>query len=139
MATSDKVKGFTLVELLVVLVILGLIAGLAGPRVLKYLGAAKSDTAMLQIEELGAGLDLFYLELGRYPNSVEGLNALVNIPSQLPRWNGPYLRKSKIPPDPWGHPYNYKAPGEHGVYDLYTFGADNSEGGDGEDKDVVSW
>jgi len=132
-------QGFTLIELLVVLVILGLLAGLVGPRVLKYLGGAKSDTARLQIEELGAGLDLFHLEVGRYPSTDEGLRALAEPPSGARGWNGPYLKKKDIPLDPWGNPYNYRFPGENGDYDLYSLGRDNADGGDGEDGDVVSW
>ena len=132
-------RGFTLIELLVVLVILGLLAGLVGPRVLKYLGGAKSDTAQLQIEELGAGLDLFHLEVGRYPTTEEGLRALTQEPSGVSNWNGPYLKKKDIPADPWGNPYHYRAPGENGDYDLFSFGADNAAGGEGEDRDLVSW
>jgi len=132
-------RGFTLIELLVVLVILGLLAGLVGPRVLKYLGGAKSDTAQLQIEEFGAGLDLFHLEVGRYPTTEEGLQALSQQPSGVSNWNGPYLKKKDIPADPWGNPYHYRAPGENGDYDLFSFGADNAAGGEGEDRDLVSW
>ncbi|MGB5539009.1 MAG: type II secretion system major pseudopilin GspG [Gammaproteobacteria bacterium] len=131
--------GFTLIELLVVLVILGLLAGLVGPQVLRYLGSAKSDTAMLQIEELGAGLDLYHLEVGRYPTTDEGLKALVEQPTGVSRWNGPYLKKKTIPQDPWGNDYHYSSPGENGEYDLYSYGNDNSEGGEGNDVDVVSW
>ena len=130
---------FTLIELLVVLVILGLLAGLVGPRVLKYLGGAKSDTAQLQIEELGAGLDLFHLEVGRYPTTDEGLQALAEPPAGVAGWNGPYLKKRDIPRDPWGNPYNYKYPGDNGDYDLYSLGRDNVDGGEGEDADIVSW
>jgi general secretion pathway protein G len=130
---------FTLIELLVVLVILGLLAGLVGPRVLKYLGGAKTDTAQLQIEELGAGLDLYHLEVGRYPTSDEGLQALAAAPTGVAGWNGPYLKKKDVPVDPWGNDYHYKYPGENGDYDLYSLGRDNVDGGEGEDADVVSW
>jgi len=136
---NRRPAGFTLIELLVVLVILGLLAGLVGPRVLKYLGGAKSDTARLQIEELGAGLDLFHLEVGRYPTTDEGLRALAEAPSGTRGWNGPYLKKKDVPRDPWGNPYNYRFPGENGDYDLYSLGRDNADGGDGEDGDIVSW
>lgn len=132
-------SGFTLIELLVVLLILGLLAGLVGPRVLKYLGGAKTDTAQLQIEEFGASLDLFHLEVGRYPTTEEGLPALTVEPTGVDNWNGPYLKKKTIPVDPWGNPYRYNAPGENGDYDLYSLGRDNADGGDGEDADVVSW
>ncbi|MEJ2465679.1 MAG: type II secretion system major pseudopilin GspG, partial [Candidatus Thiodiazotropha sp.] len=113
-------SGFTLIELLVVLVILGLLAGLVGPQVLRHLGGAKSDTAQLQISELGAGLDLFHLEVGRYPSSSEGLQALVEAPSTATNWHGPYLKKSTLPKDPWGNAYIYQFPGDHGPYDLYS-------------------
>jgi general secretion pathway protein G len=132
-------NGFTLIELLVVLVILGLLAGLVGPQVLRHLGGAKSDTAQLQISELGAGLDLFHLEVGRYPSSSEGLQALVEAPSSASNWHGPYLKKSTLPKDPWGNAYIYQFPGDHGPYDLYSYGADNAEGGEGDNKDIVSW
>lgn len=131
--------GFTLIELLVVLVILGLLAGLVGPQVLRYLGSAKSDTTRLQIEELGAGLDLYHLEVGRYPTTDEGLIALVEQPTGASQWNGPYLKKKRIPEDPWGNEYHYRSPGEQGMYDLYSFGNDNMEGGEGDNADIVSW
>lgn len=134
-----RTAGFTLVELLVVLMILGLLAGLAGPRVLRYLGSAKSDAAGLQIEEFGAGLDLFHLEVGRYPTTEEGLQALSDEPAGLRGWNGPYLKKRDIPMDPWGNEYHYRYPGESGEYDLFSLGRDNAEGGEGEDADIVSW
>jgi general secretion pathway protein G len=136
---TDRQSGFTLIELLVVLVILGLLAGLVGPQILRYLGGARSDTAMLQIEELGAGLDLFHLEVGRYPTTEEGLEALVAEPVGVNRWNGPYLKKKTTPKDPWGNDYFYSSPGEHGMYDLYSLGQDNMEGGEDETADIVSW
>ena len=138
-SSLNKKEGFTLIELLVVLVILGLLAGLVGPQVLRYLGGAKSDTARLQIEELGAGLDLYHLETGRYPTTEEGLAALVEQPVGVSNWNGPYLKKKTLPKDPWGNEYQYRSPGEHGMYDLYSLGQDNQEGGDGEAADIVSW
>ena len=100
---------------------------------------AEFDTAMLQIEELGAGLDLFHLEVGRYPTTEEGLEALVAEPVGVNRWNGPYLKKKTTPKDPWGNDYFYSSPGEHGMYDLYSLGQDNMEGGEDEKADVVSW
>ena len=132
-------RGFTLIELLVVLVILGLLASLAGPRVMKYLGGAKSDTAKLQIEELGQSLELYRLEVGRYPTSEEGLNALIQAPGSVTGWNGPYLKKKEVPKDPWGNEYRYAAPGQHGPFDISSLGADNQEGGEGENKDIVNW
>ncbi len=136
---NNKSNGFSLVELLVVLAILGMIIGLVGPRVMKHLGSAKSDTAKIQIEDLGATLDIFYLENGRYPNSQEGLSALITKPSGLDNWNGPYLKKQIIPKDPWGNEYHYQAPGSHGDYDLYSYGADNQPGGEKNDRDINSW
>lgn len=136
---NRKYRGFSLIELLVVLAILGLLAGLVGPQVLKFLGSSKTKTAKLQIEDLGAALDLYRLEVGRYPSASEGLVALVGQPSGAANWNGPYLKKKDIPKDPWGNEYQYRFPGEQGAYDLYSFGADNAEGGDGESRDIVSW
>ncbi len=129
-------RGFTLVELLVVLVILGLIAGFATPQVIKFLGKAKADAARVQVERLSGVLDLYRLELGRYPTSGEGLEALLEAPVDAANWNGPYLKKADALTDPWGQPYVYQSPGDHGDFDLYTLGAD---GGDGEDRDVTSW
>lgn len=132
-------RGFTLVELLVVLAILGLLAGLVGPQVMKFLGGSKTKTAKLQIEDLGGAMDLYRLEVGRYPTTSEGLEALVQQPSGAPNWNGPYLRKSQVPKDPWGADYQYRSPGEHGAFDIWALGADGQEGGDGENQDVASW
>jgi general secretion pathway protein G len=132
-------NGFTLVELLVVLAILGLLVALAAPRVMKYLGSARSDTARIQIEKLSGVLDLYRLEIGRYPTEQEGLLALVEKPPQGDNWNGPYLKNRESLIDPWGQPYGYHSPGQHGEFDLYTLGADGKEGGDGADKDVTNW
>jgi len=131
--------GFTLLELLAVLVILGLIAAFATPQVLKYLGSAKSDAAKVQVNNLATTLDLFRLELGRYPTEEEALDALVEAPSGLDNWNGPYVKKKAMLIDPWGRPYIYRNPGEHGEYDLSSLGADGVEGGDGENRDLTSW
>jgi len=132
-------SGFTLLELLVVLVILGLLASLVGPQVLRHVGTSKTKTAALQIQELGAALDLYRLEVGRYPSTQEGLEALVSKPSGANNWNGPYLSKSVVRKDPWGNDYLYRSPGEHGAYDLYTLGADGREGGEDENQDVSNW
>lgn len=131
--------GFTLVELLVVLVILGLIAGFATPQLLKYLSNAKTDAAGVQITQLGTVLDLYRLEVGRYPSEEEGLEALRERPANAEKWDGPYVRKAESLIDPWGRPYHYRIPGQNGEYDLYTLGADGREGGAGENQDVTNW
>jgi len=132
-------RGFTLVELLVVLVILGLLAGLVGPQVMKHLGSSKTRTARLQIEELSAALEIYRLDLNAYPSAGDGLAPLVQRPPGVKEWNGPYLRKPVLPKDPWGRDFRYRNPGLHGAFDLYSLGADDAEGGEGEDGDVVSW
>jgi general secretion pathway protein G len=137
--TRRHQAAFTLIELLVVLVILGLLAGLVGPRVLKYLGTAKTDTAQLQIEDLIASIELYHLEVGRFPSTEEGLDALVQKPAGANNWNGPYIKKKNLPTDPWGTPYHYVFPGENGVFDIYSLGQDKATGGDGEAADIVSW
>lgn len=139
MRREAKRRGFTLIELLVVLAILGLMAGIVGPQVIQYLGQSKTKTARLQIEEFGSALDLFRLDVGHYPSSSEGLQALVEAPPGAGKWHGPYLKKKLLPIDPWGNPYQYRFPGEHGPYDLYTLGADNQSGGADENQDVLSW
>ena len=138
-ASRRQNAGFSLIELLVVLVILGLLAGLVGPQVIKYIGGASTDTAKQQIENYSAALDLYRLEVGRYPSSDEGLQALVEAPPGVTRWNGPYLKKATVPKDPWGNDYHYQLPGDHGTFDIYSLGADNAEGGEGENQDIVSW
>jgi len=131
--------GFTLLEMLVVLGIIAMLAGLVGPQVMKQLGGAKTKTAKVQIEDLSATLDMYHLDMGKYPTTEQGLQALVERPDDAKRWNGPYLSKNKVPQDPWGSDYKFESPGQKGKFDLYTFGADGTEGGDGEDQDVVSW
>jgi general secretion pathway protein G len=131
--------GFSLIELLVVLAILGLLIGLVAPPVIRYLGRAKTDVAKVDIHNLESALDLYRLDLGRYPTQNEGLKALVEKPPGLDRWQGPYLKQKAVPADPWGHPYHYRIPGEHGDYDLYSLGADDAPGGTGENQDVVNW
>ena len=131
--------GFTLIELLVVMVILVLLASLVAPRVMGYLGGSRTKAAKVQIESLATSLELFKLDAGRFPTGNEGLDALVKAPAGLRNWNGPYLKKSQVPVDPWGHPYHYRYPGQKGEYDIFSLGADNREGGDGEDRDVASW
>ena len=131
--------GFTLLELLVVLTILGLLAVIATPRVLQYLSGAKSKTAVIQVEQLGGALDLYRLDVGRYPTEQEGTLALIQRPTDAPRWNGPYVKKKDMLVDPWGEPFLYRSPGQHGDYDLYSLGADKQQGGEDENKDIVGW
>ena len=133
---SPVTKAFTLIELLAVIAILGLIAAFAVPQVLKWVSGARSDSARIQIEALGGSIDLYRLEVGSFPPTLE---ALVVKPSGQDRWDGPYIKKKVIPKDPWGNDYIYRYPGNNGDYDLMSLGADNSEGGEGEQKDIVSW
>jgi general secretion pathway protein G len=133
---QDK-RGFTLVELIVVMVILGLLAALVGPRIFGKVGQAKSNAAKTEIEMLGQALDLYRLDLGRYPSTEEGLQVLRENPG-MENWEGPYLKKA-LPLDPWNRSYHYQAPGTHGEYDLFSYGADGSPGGEGENKDITSW
>ena len=134
--------GITLIEVLIVLAILGLVFGLVGPRVMDYFGRAPHRTAALQIENIATGLDLYRLDVGRYPSQEEGLPALMARPAgpAASRWNGPYLGGTAMPSDPWDRPYVYRLPSRHGLaYDLYSLGADGREGGEGEDRDIGNW
>lgn len=131
-----EMNGFTLLELLVVIAILALLAGIVGSQVIGYLGGAKTDTARIQQSNIEASLDLYRLDAGQYPGE---LKALVERPSDAKRWNGPYLKKASGLFDPWGELYQYRFPGQHGAYDLFTLGADGAEGGDGENQDVKNW
>ncbi len=139
MQSRSRRRGFTLVELLVVLAILGLLVGLVGPQVMKALGGSKTKTARIQIEDLSATLDIYRLELGRYPTTNDGLQALVENTAGASNWNGPYLKKNQVPKDPWGFDYQYRSPGEHGSFDIWSLGADNREGGEGENQDILGW
>jgi general secretion pathway protein G len=132
-------RGFTLVEILVVLAIIGLVMGLVAPRVLNYLTESKVKAARIQIESLGSALDLFFLDNGRYPTSGEGLPALVQRPGSIATWNGPYLKGGVVPVDPWGNAYVYRSPGQHGAYDIVSYGTDGQQGGTGTASDIVSW
>lgn len=131
--------GFTLLELLVVLAILGLLAAIVGPQVIKYLDSSKSKTAQVQAKNVVAALNLFKLDASRYPTEQEGLEALVKAPQNLPSWNGPYLPEQSAIADPWGRPYLMRIPGEHGEVDVFSLGSDGKSGGTGEAKDVGSW
>jgi general secretion pathway protein G len=130
--------GFTLIELLIVVIILGVLAGLVGPRLFGRVGQSKQAAARVQIELLGAGLDQFKLDVGRYPSTQEGLQALQQNPGNTAGWEGPYLKKD-VPRDPWGNAYQYRSPGEHGEYDVVSLGSDGAPGGEGEAADVTSW
>ena len=132
-------NGFTLLELLVVLAILGLLAAIVGPQVIKYLGSSRSETAAVQVRNVDAALKLLRLDAGRYPSAQEGLQALVTQPPGMADWRGPYLPSASALTDPWGNPYRYAAPGKHGEVDVYTLGSDNAEGGSGEAKDHGNW
>lgn len=133
--SKRKQRGFTLIELLVVLAILAMLAGVVGPKVMNALSSSKSKAALVQISDLGGALDMYKLDLGNYPANLE---ALVKSPGDK-NWNGPYLKKNTIPKDPWGNEYQYSFPGDNGDYDLASLGADAATGGEGENKDVVSW
>lgn len=132
--------GFTLIEMLVVLAIIGLIVGLAAPRVFNQLAQAKTKTAKVQIESLKSALDLFFLDVGRYPTTSEGLIALIARPSNAGVWNGPYVKTTTVPQDPWNHDYRYQSPGKDGrTYEIVSLGADGREGGTDNGTDITSW
>jgi general secretion pathway protein G len=132
------VNGFTLLELLVVMVIIGLLAGYVGPKYFAQVGKSEVKTAKAQIDAFGKALDQYRLDTGHYPGTESGLSALVSRPANEPKWGGPYLTKA-VPPDPWGNAYLYKNPGEHGDYDLYSYGKDGQPGGREESADVGNW
>ena len=136
--TARTARGFTLLELLVVMVIIGLLAGFVGPRFFAQIGKSEVKTARAQIDALSKALDQHRLDVGRYPTTEEGLAALNERPAGSTRWAGPYLKKA-VPLDPWGQAYEYKSPGEHGEYDLLSLGKDRQPGGSGENEDIVSW
>ncbi len=133
-----KEKGFTLIEIMIVVIIIGLLAALVGPKLFGKVGVAKSKAAKAQIELFGSALDALRLDTGRYPTTEEGLRALREKPAGMDNWKGPYLPK-ELPMDPWGKAYIYKSPGDHGDYDLMSYGLDGTTGGEGENQDVVSW
>ncbi len=131
-------RGFTLLELLVVMVIIGLLAGYVGPKFFGQIGKSEVKAAKAQIDALQKSLDQYRLDVGRYPSTEQGLAVLVTKPADEPKWQGPYLSKA-VPKDPWGNDYQYRAPGEHGEYDLLSLGKDGRPGGEGEDADLTSW
>ena len=132
----ESQAGFTLVEMLVVITIIGLIMGLVGPRVLNYLSESKVKAAKIQLQSFASALDLFYLDAGRFPSTSEGLGALVQRTPGIAAWNGPYLKGGSLPNDPWSHAYVYRSPGERGPYAIVSYGSDGQEGGSGTAADI---
>lgn len=135
---THPAKGFTLLELLVVMVIIGLLVGYVGPKYFAQVGKSEIKAARAQIDALEKALDHYRLDNGRYPTTAQGLAALSTKPAGAARWDGPYLKKD-VPADPWGNPYQYQSPGAHGEIDLYSFGKDGRQGGSGEDADISNW
>ena len=131
-------EGFTLLELLVVMVIIGLLASFVGPRYFSQIGKSEVKSAKAQLDALEKALDQYRLDLGKYPTTEQGLVALVSKPANEAKWDGPYLKKT-VPPDPWGNPYSYKFPGEHSEFDLWSFGRDGQPGGSAENEDIKNW
>ncbi len=134
----SRSRGFTLLELLVVMVIIGLLAGYVGPKFFGQIGKSEVKAARAQIDALQKSLDQYRLDVGRYPSTEQGLAVLNTKPADEPKWAGPYLAKA-VPKDPWGNDYQYRSPGEHGEYDLLSLGKDGRPGGEGEDADLTSW
>ena len=132
-------KGFTLIEVMVVMIIISLMAAFVVPEVFKKFSKAKLRATYTQIELFGTALDSYRLDVGSYPTTSEGLQSLIKRPSGAEDWEGPYLKKNELPLDSWNNAYHYESPGSHGDYDLYSFGKDNAEGGEGENRDIVSW
>jgi general secretion pathway protein G len=133
------IRGMTLIEILVVLTLIAVVMGIVGGNYLQRGEQAKAKAAKIEIEQIGQTLDLFKLEVGRYPTSQEGLQALIAAPAGVNNWNGPYWKKGTLPKDPWGNEYKYTSPGQHGAYDITSLGADGKEGGEGTNKDINSW
>ena len=133
-----RTHGFTLLELLVVMVIIGLLAGYVGPKYFSQVGKSEVKATKAQINALEKALDQYRLDTGYYPTTEQGLNALLAKPANEPKWQGPYLAKA-LPPDPWGNPYQYRQPGEHGEFDLWSFGKDGQPGGTAEAADITNW
>jgi len=138
-SAARRQRGMTLIEILVVLVLIGIVMGVVAGNFIGRGEEAKRKAAKIEIEQIGQTLDLYKLETGRYPTTQEGLQALISAPAGVNNWNGPYWKKSTVPKDPWGNEYKYASPGQHGAYDIYSYGADGKEGGDGANKDINSW
>lgn len=137
-ARRHQESGFTLLELLVVMVIIGLLAGYVGPKYFSQIGKSETKTALAQIDALGKALDQYRIDTGHYPSTEQNLSVLFARPANEPKWDGPYLKKA-VPADPWGKPYIYKQPGDHGEYDLLSYGKDGEPGGTGDAADVTNW
>jgi general secretion pathway protein G len=137
-SARPRPRGFTLLELLVVMVIIGLLAGYVGPKLFGQIGKSETKAAKAQLDALQKALDQYRIDVGHYPSSEQGLAALLAKPADEPKWSGPYMAKA-IPPDPWGRGYLYTAPGQHGDFDLLSYGRDGQPGGEGDNADVVSW
>ena len=137
-STDRAQRGFTLLELLVVMVIIGLLAAYVAPRYFSQVGRSEVRSAQAQIASLRSALDTYRLDMGSYPTTEQGLAALTTRPANAVKWNGPYMQRA-VPPDPWGKPYQYRSPGEHGEYDLLSLGKDGQPGGSGEAADIKSW
>ena len=136
---TRRTRGMTLIEILVVLVLIGIVMGVVAGNFIGRGEEAKRKAAKIEIEQIGQTLDLYKLETGRYPTTQEGLQALIAAPAGVNNWNGPYWKKSTLPKDPWGNEYKYTSPGQHGPYDIVSYGADSKEGGDGANRDITSW
>jgi len=136
---KQRQSGMTLIEILVVLVLIGIVLGIVGGNFIGRGEKAKGDAARIEIGQIGQALDLYKLEIGRYPTTQDGLQALITAPAGTDRWNGPYWKNKTIPKDPWGNEYRYVAPGQHGAFDIVSLGADGKEGGEGADRDITSW
>jgi len=139
MRIDRKQSGMTMMELLAVLVIIGVVMGVVGGKFFGQAEEAKRKAAKIEINQIGQSLDLFKLEVGRYPSTSEGLQALIVAPAGVTNWNGPYWKNGTLPTDPWKNEYKYAAPGQHGAYDIVSMGPDGKEGGDGADRDITSW
>lgn len=139
-SSARNSRGFSLLELLVVLLLLGAFAGIFAPKIFGQAEKAKQKAAKLEIDQIGQALDLYKLEIGRYPTSQEGLQSLMVAPSGVSNWNGPYLKRNVVPKDPWSNEYKYVSPGDQNrPYDIISLGSDGKEGGDGDAKDINSW